>query len=57
MGYIDIIKLRPDGLIAIPPELRKGFKEGQTLVVIRDDNRLVLEKVSDMDDRLKEDHW
>ena len=55
MSHIDIIKLRPDGLIAIPPKLRKGFKEGQTLVVIRDDNRLVLEKVSDMDDRLKED--
>ncbi len=55
MGHIDIIKLRPDGLDAIPPGLRKGFKGGDTLLVIRDGNRLILERVSEMDHQLKED--
>lgn len=55
MSHIDIIKLRPDGLIAIPPKLRKGFKEGQTLLAIRDENRLILEKVSATNEQLEED--
>lgn len=55
MGHIDIIKLRPDGLIAIPPELRKGFKEGEELIIIREENRLMLEKVSEADEKTQED--
>lgn len=55
MARIDILKLTPEGHIAIPAKLRKGFKEGQTLLAIRDENRLILEKVSATDERLEED--
>ena len=55
MTDTDIIKLGPEGHVAIPPELRKGFKGGDTLIVIRDDNRLILERVSEVDDQLRED--
>lgn len=55
MTHTDIIKLSPEGHVAIPPQLRKGFKGGDTLLVIRDGNRLILERVSEMDHQLKED--
>ena len=55
MAHTDIIKLSPEGHLAIPPELRKGFKGGDTLLVIRDGDRLILERVSEMDRQLKED--
>ncbi len=55
MTHAEIITLGPEGHVAIPPELRKGFKEGQTLVAIRDEDRLILEKVSTTNEQLKED--
>ena len=55
MTQKDIITLSPEGYIAIPARLRKGFKGGDPLLIIRDDNRLILERVSEMDDQLKED--
>ena len=55
MTHAKIITLGPEGQVAIPPELRKGFKEGQTLVAIRDEDRLILEKVSTTNEQLKED--
>ncbi len=54
MAQIDILEFTPEGHIAIPAELRKGFKEGQTLLAIRDENRLILEKVSATKERLQE---
>lgn len=55
MPHIEITKLRPEGLFMIPAELRKGFKEGEELVVTRVKNRLVVEKVSSMSEKDKED--
>ena len=55
MAQKDIITLTPEGYIAIPARLRKGFKHGDPLLISRDDNRLILERVSETDEKLKED--
>ena len=43
------------GQIVIPQELRKGIKEGEEFIVIRDDNRIILKNTKDFDENLKED--
>ena len=55
MTYIDTIKLRPKGHLVIPAELREGFKDGEELVVIRDENELILKRASAMSEEDKED--
>ncbi len=55
MTQKDIITLSPEGHVAIPGRLRKGFKNGDPLLVIRDGNRLILQRVSEMDVQLEED--
>ena len=55
MTHRDIIKLSPEGHVAIPPELIKRFKGGEILVAVRDDNKLVLEEVKAIDEQLLED--
>lgn len=43
------------GQIVIPQELRKGIKEGEEFIVIRDDDRIILKNTKDFDKNLKED--
>ncbi len=52
---IDITKLSSKGQIVIPVEMRKGFTAGEKLIIFRDKDRLILKKVSDMDEQMKED--
>ena len=51
----DITRLSSKGQIVIPSELRKGFKEGEKLMIIRNNNQIILKKATDMDEKLKED--
>lgn len=52
---IDITKLSSKGQIVIPIGMRKGFTEGEKLIVFRDKDRLILKKASEMDEQMKED--
>lgn len=55
MTHRDSITLSGDGRVAIPAELTKGFKDGEILVAVRDDDKLVLERVRAVDEQLLED--
>lgn len=51
----EITKLSSKGQIVIPSNLRKGFNEGDRLIMIRQGNKIVLSKASEIDKKLKED--
>ncbi|MDY6896092.1 MAG: AbrB/MazE/SpoVT family DNA-binding domain-containing protein [Thermotogota bacterium] len=55
MVNIAITKLSSKGQIVIPSEMRSGFKVGEKLVIIEDDNILILKKASDLDRNFEED--
>ena len=52
---INITKIISKGQVVIPKEMRKGFKEWEKLIVIRNDKQLILKKVKDFDKNLEED--
>lgn len=51
----DITKMSSKGQVVIPLELRRDIKEGEKLLVIRNNNQIILKKATEMDKRIKED--
>ncbi|MDD3175528.1 MAG: AbrB/MazE/SpoVT family DNA-binding domain-containing protein [Candidatus Nanoarchaeia archaeon] len=43
------------GQVVIPQDMRDGFTEGDKLIVIRDEDKLVLRKASELDKQFLED--
>lgn len=52
---IALTKMSSKGQVVIPSELREDMKEGEQLIIIKNDHQLILKKVSEMDKNLKED--
>jgi len=50
-----ITKMSSKGQIVIPVEMRKGIEEGEKLIVIRNDHQLIIEKIEQLSESLKED--
>ena len=55
MVEIEITRLSSKGQIVLPLGMRKGLKEGEKIMLIKDGNRIILKKASEMDEQLKED--
>jgi len=55
MAQIDMTRVSSKGQIVIPLEMRKDFKEGEKLVVIKSDDKIILKKATKFDENLKED--
>ena len=55
MVEIEITKLSSKGQIVIPTGLRRGFSEGDKMLIIRDGDRIIIKKATDIDKTLKED--
>jgi AbrB family looped-hinge helix DNA binding protein len=55
MSQIDITKMSSKGQIVIPAELRKDMKEGDKIVVIRNNDQIILKKADSFDRALEED--
>ena len=55
MAQIDITKMSSKGQVVIPQELRKGFDEGDKILVIRNDDQIILKRADNFDKQLKED--
>ncbi len=51
----NITSMSSKGQVVIPAEMRKGFKEGEKLLIIKGDNKIIIEKASEIDKKLKED--
>ena len=43
------------GQVVIPAEMRVNIQEGETLVIIHNDDKLILKKAKDLDDNFEED--
>jgi len=50
-----ITKMSSKGQIVIPAEMREGIAEGEKLVIISNGHQLIIEKIKDMNESLKED--
>jgi AbrB family looped-hinge helix DNA binding protein len=55
MVNISITKVSSKGQVVIPLDMRGNFKEGDTLLVIKDNNTILLKKAGDLDEKFKED--
>ncbi|MBS3093781.1 AbrB/MazE/SpoVT family DNA-binding domain-containing protein [Candidatus Pacearchaeota archaeon] len=55
MVQIDTTKISSKGQIVIPASMRGDFKEGDTLLIIKDNHTLLLKKADDLDEAFKED--
>lgn len=55
MAEIGMTKMSSKGQIVIPKEMRKGFKEGDKIVIIQSDAKLILKKATDIDENFQED--
>ena len=55
MSQIDITKMSSKGQIVIPAELRKDMREGDKIVVIRNNDQIILKKANKFDKNLEED--
>ncbi len=52
---VAITKMSSKGQIVIPSDMREGIKEGDKLFLIKNDKQIILKKIEDLDDSLKED--
>jgi len=55
MVEIDTATISSKGQIVIPIGMRKDFKEGDTLLIIKDKNTIMLKRADDLDEKFKED--
>ncbi len=55
MVDIEITRLSSKGQVVIPSGMRKGLKEGEKFVIIRDGGRFILKSVRDFDKNIEED--
>lgn len=55
MEGIGITKMSSKGQIVIPLEMRNDIKEGDKLVIIKNNNQIILKKADEFDKLLEED--
>ena len=55
MVTIDIIRMSSKGQIVIPSSMRKDLKEGEDLIIVKDDERFILKKAEKLSEKIKED--
>lgn len=52
---VGITKMSTKGQIVVPNDLRKDFKVGEKLIVIKEDDILIIKKASKLDKQMAED--
>jgi len=55
MAQIDITRMSSKGQVVIPLEMRGEFKEGDKLIVIKNDEQIILKRADKFDKNLEED--
>lgn len=55
MVNISVTRISSKGQIVIPSEMRKDLKEGEELIILKDEDRIILKKVSTLTENMKED--
>lgn len=52
---VSLTRLSSKGQVVIPSEMREGMVEGEKLIIIKDEGKLILKRVNDLSEDLKED--
>jgi len=52
---VALTKMSSKGQIVIPVEMRENIKEGEKLIIIKNENQLIIKKTSLLDENLKQD--
>ena len=52
---IELTKMSSKGQVVIPAEMRKDIKEGEKLLVIRNNGQIILQKATEANKKFKED--
>ena len=52
---INITKLSSKGQVVIPREMRQGFKEGEKLIIIQENDSILLRRANSLRETFKED--
>ena len=52
---IAITKMSSKGQVVIPAKMREEIHEGEKLIIFKSDNKIIMKKANDMDEKLKED--
>jgi len=55
MVNIEIIRVSSKGQIVIPAGMRQNIKEGDELIIIKDDDRIIIKNVGFLTEKVKED--
>lgn len=55
MKGIAVTKISSKGQVVIPQEMREDLKEGDKLVIIKNDDQIILKKVDKFSEALEED--
>lgn len=55
MVNINVTKMSSKGQIVIPSEMRKDLKEGDELLIVKDEDRIILKKAEQISEKMKED--
>ena len=55
MVNINVTRISSKGQIVIPSEMREGFKEGEELLIIKDEDRIILKTTAKVSQQMKED--
>lgn len=55
MINIEIIKVSSKGQIVIPVNMRQDIKEGDDLVMIKDDDRIIIKNIEFLTEKMRED--
>lgn len=55
MVNIGVTKVSSKGQIVIPSEMRNDLKEGEELLIIKDEDRIILKKVGKLSEKMRED--
>ncbi len=55
MINLDVTKISSKGQIVIPVSMRKNLKEGDNLIVMMEDDRIVLRKIDSLTEKMRDD--
>ena len=55
MVNMDVIRMSSKGQVVIPSEMRSNFNEGDEFLIVKDEDRIILKKISKLTEKMKED--
>lgn len=55
MVNINLTRISSKGQIVIPIDMRNDFKEGEELLIVKDEDRIILKKSSKISEQMRED--